>query len=121
MIRNPYSRLLSGFLGKMIKHNGKKAKIFVPQGCEHILPSLKDPIKGFANFVDCMIDASNEGRHVDAHFSLLSQHCAVSNGYDYFLKVEQMDLWYKPFVHALGLESVVTQGWRSAWRKDANR
>ena len=79
---------------------------------------------GFAGFVKAIWWASRanpggvlrRGRGVkgavDAHFLPQHLHCSLSRGfrYDYYLKLEQMDQWYEPFVkEVLGIQNVAQQ------------
>eukprot|EP00928_Gymnodinium_smaydae_P034831 TRINITY_DN2459_c0_g2_i1.p1 TRINITY_DN2459_c0_g2~~TRINITY_DN2459_c0_g2_i1.p1 ORF type:complete len:396 (-),score=40.94 TRINITY_DN2459_c0_g2_i1:307-1395(-) len=96
-VRNPYSRLVSGFEDKVVDNNltGGIA------GYE-----LGSP---FSAFVDAMVPNSVENKH----FKILSEQCGVDQDvhYDSYLKLEQTRCWYSNFVATLGLQRLSSQGW----------
>ena len=116
LVRNPYSRLLSAYLDKVVKQNVSK---MWPR-------RFRDGrARSFDAFVEAVI--SSPMGDVDRHFQPLSRHCQMSAGdrgvslvqerpYDFFLKVEQMDGWYLPFVRVLGLEATFRRGWNTSTR-----
>ena len=110
LVRNPYDRLLSAYLDKMVLQ--RKAKLapggFEPGGSfEHFLGNLTllDPAK------------------VDIHYRPMSLQCGMpAMSYDFILRVEEMAAWYEPFVRLLGLEQTVQTGWNVStkwWRGSA--
>eukprot|EP00729_Bicosta_minor_P005263 gene5263-17584_t len=105
-VRNPYARLLSGFVDK-IEHakNGEKLSFMSPH----------DQFKadGFPDFVGAVASLGNAQYQLDEHFTPLSVHCGMQSGteWDYYLPVEDMDEWYEPFVQALGIVEDVSTGW----------
>lgn len=72
--------------------------------------------RGFVKSIQSAKRANRDGRLrrgrgirgvVDAHFLPQYLHCSLQRGfrYDYYLKLEQMDNWYEPFVkEVLGVE-----------------
>lgn len=98
-VRNPYSRLLSGFREKV---ETRQVKSMYPRGY--------DDSTGFPGFVDALVE---NGLRVNNHFTPLSTACGLPQKfhYDYYLKVEHLDLWYEPFVDYLGLKESVSSGW----------
>lgn len=53
---------------------------------------------------------------MNAHFELLSKHCLLPDGmqYDYFLKVEDVSMWYAPLISLLNLQKHAAAGWGSS-------
>ena len=112
LIRNPYSRLLSGFLDKCLLQS--EQRLFPNTfNCTATLDKL-GPIAAFAEFVEiAMPDGSGPTsvKFLNPHFSPQVDHCSIRAGYDFYLPVEQMPSWYAPFVAVLGLEQVARSGW----------
>ena len=113
LVRNPYSRLLSGFLDKCLL---QRWKIFFH--AEFDCPSevtQHGAVTAFAHFVEVVarLELRRNGSQepLDSHFSPQARHCDVESGYDYYLPVEQMPRWYGPFISVLGLEQVARSGW----------
>ena len=114
-VRDPYSRLLSGWMDKAS----------TPQRWRDSrlpLPCVKKPSDGAAT--KCYTVGQPFGQFVEVataaallnpHFELLSKHCLLSDGmvYDYFLKTEDVSLWVGPLVHTLGLEKAAASGWEA--------
>eukprot|EP00316_Scyphosphaera_apsteinii_P004972 CAMPEP_0119312562 /NCGR_PEP_ID=MMETSP1333-20130426/26884_1 /TAXON_ID=418940 /ORGANISM="Scyphosphaera apsteinii, Strain RCC1455" /LENGTH=266 /DNA_ID=CAMNT_0007317203 /DNA_START=199 /DNA_END=999 /DNA_ORIENTATION=- len=101
VVRNPYSRLLSGYLDKCIL---KSESGPCPMNVSH---ARKNPVSGFAELVARVQSKAK----LNAHFSLLTHHCGIQAGYDYYLRVEQIDQWYSPFVNVTGLARAVRFDW----------
>ena len=99
VVRNPYSRLLSGYLDKCILQ-GNLCPVDVSL-------ARKNPVSGFAQLVAHI----RSGANLNSHFTLLTQHCGIQDGYDYYLPTEQMDLWYSPFSNLTGLTQALRFGW----------
>ena len=101
MVRDPYARLLSAFLDK------------VPPSAHHLrrVPTMQPTPANFVHFVESYLLPHRPP--ADWHFALQSDHCGLRAGgdYDYYLKLEEMHLWYEPFVRAMGLEDAVSSGW----------
>merc|ERR1719181_322973 len=124
MVRNPYSRLLSGFMDKCVGTASDKLHVgLLPSGfAGHVCASIDDPVRAFPAFVAAVIDEDPD--RLNGHFSLLSEHCHVDAGYDYYLPTEQTVHWYEPFVAALDLGEAVRTGWDLStqwWRNDGSK
>lgn len=143
-VRNPYSRLLSGYLDKIVAkggmcarrparplrhaarldHRGRvRARLPAPwrrRARSHFRPRGYVRGSGFGPFVNAVIAAHGAGQ-LNVHYSPLSEHCLLPAGmrYDFALKIEQLDQWYAPVAHALGVSRAAESGWgaRSAWRE----
>ena len=120
MVRNPYSRLLSAYMDKCV---GTASDEVLPSGfAGHVCASIGDPVRAFPAFVAAVIDEDPD--LLDGQFSLLSEHCHVDAGYDYYLPTEQIVHWYAPFVAALDLGEAVRTGWDVStmwWRNDGSK
>eukprot|EP01036_Dinobryon_divergens_P031130 gene31130-40481_t len=113
-IRNPYSRLLSGFGDKVynITDANLRRKYF---------KGFKAKDKTFANFVKYVRDVHERDIHpnnskppfLNPHYMLQSEKCFIPQGmrYHYYLKVEHTPVWYPFALKLLGLESVASSGW----------
>lgn len=120
-LRNPYSRLLSGFLDKGVIspwggiHNNHMADYGAPYE-----PSPPE----FLRFVKALTTMRADGAQMDYHFVPQAEQCGLSHGmqYDFHLKVENIHVWYPDLISVLGLEDVVSSGWshdsdpRVVWR-----
>ena len=118
MVRNPYSRLLSGYMDRCV---GTARDVLPTHGIEKVCGSIEDPAATFPAFVKAVINEDLD--QLDGHFSLLSRHCHVDAGYDYYLPVEQIVHWYAPFVSVLDLKKTVSTGWNVStrwWRNDGS-
>ena len=111
IVRNPFARLLSGYLDKMVVNStapsykqsvGYKLWEFERMKPGHGWFSMGD---NFSRFVQAVVNSPK----VNRHFELQSQHCALPNGllWDYALHLEDAAAWYTPFVRLLQLERVV--------------
>jgi hypothetical protein len=115
MVRNPYSRLLSGYLDKaVLQKDVKHSKKFWPRGFDPA-DAGRRPVAGFASFVH-LVTSQPADEPLNAHFSLLTTKCHWEGGYDYVLPVEQMEAWYPPLVRALGLVEALSSGWNLTTR-----
>jgi hypothetical protein len=105
-IRNPYTRLLSGFLDK-----GVLWGTVIKRG--HREPYSATPAE-FKRFIQALIARRDAGLEMNQHFELLSRLCGVSAGYQYnfYLKVEEIDVWYADFVSLLGIGHTTARGWK---------
>jgi len=119
-VRNPYARLLSGFLdmavnpvGMLNPNNTKfpKGRSILSQGG----PYSNTPAE-FARFLGVMLDMEQSGKYINGHFTPLSHRCGIKQGlqYDFFLHVEEMDIWYTDVVALMGLGPYVANGWAPA-------
>jgi len=68
IVRHPHARLLSGYLGKVLK---RPNPALWPQGY--------NSSSGFAGFVQAVTRA----RTLDGHFTLMAHHCGISTGMSY--------------------------------------
>lgn len=52
-------------------------------------------------------------REINGHFLPLSQRCGLPQGlqYDFFLQVEETDLWYMDVLALMGLAPFAADGW----------
>lgn len=104
IVRNPYIRLLSGYLEKIIVHKefsygppdyraGESYEIFMNK----LIKQHENPD---------IIDFNN-------HFKLMSKNCLLNDGmsYDYYLPLEQMDYWYESLIDSLDLQVFTEKGW----------
>ena len=110
-VRNPFSRVISGWTDKT--DQDYYATFNRSMGFEKFVYHLRD-------------NRFSLHREVNDHFYPLVNKCLQFGGitYDYFLKVEQMDYWYGPFIRKLKLEGVVSSGWEeyhAAHRGDSSR
>jgi hypothetical protein len=106
-VRNPYSRLLSGFLDKGV-HWVSRMK------SDYSGPYKATPAD-FKRFIRVLLARRNRGGRIDPHFELLSAACGIREGfqYNFYLKVEEMDVWYADFISLLGLGDAAATGWSS--------
>jgi hypothetical protein len=105
-LRNPYSRLLSGFLDK-----GVQEFTFVNMaGYEYPFEPTPD---GFKLFLESLLDMRRKGLPINPHFKPQSELCGIPFGmqYDFYLKVEDIHLWYPDLISLLGLRDTVYSGW----------
>lgn len=65
IVRHPHARLLSGYLGKVLKRPSP-----------HLWPPGYNASSGFTGFVLAVTRA----RVLDGHFTLMSRHCGISTG-----------------------------------------
>lgn len=111
--RNPYIRVLSGFLDKMITNPGRhdawtrmnvnKHLQFEPQA--RWQPSVRD----FHSFVRALALRGVDG--VDNHFRSAVAVCTETFKFDYYLRLEEMEEWFPCWMDALGLRGWTERGW----------
>ena len=109
-VRNPYARLLSGFLDKAVS---TRAPHFIRMiNNEYGGPYNSTPAE-FGRFVERIIAMRAQNIPIDAHFSPLTEHCGINKGmrYNFYLKVEEADVWYVDLVSFLGLDEAASSGW----------
>lgn len=109
VVRNPYSRLLSGYIDKIL--NNKEAQ-FMPPGFK---------INGsFPDFVEKLIRHHRKTslRDFNDHFRLMTTSCLLPRGfeYDYILPLEHFQFWYEPMAVAMDLVAVSRTGWNVSTR-----
>jgi hypothetical protein len=116
-VRDPYSRLLSGWLDKAsTAQRWRDSRLPLPCG--------GGSTKGGAGAFGCyavgqpfghFVDVATAASLLNPHFELLSKHCLLDEGvvYDFFLKTEDVSLWYAPLVRTVGLEAAAANGWQT--------
>jgi hypothetical protein len=114
-VRNPYARLLSGYLSR-VALNANSTGI-EQWWANRVAPAhygyrRGDTFEGFASVL-----TSYEPRHnaVEDHFKLQHDACRLPGdaSWDYELKVEEIDEWYAPLIRLLGIaEDEVCSGWQ---------
>ena len=109
LVRNPYSRLLSGYLHLV-------ARDYVGNNDDRA--GSGDDAESFGAFVANATrkkGTSFEAPAHSRHFEPLTRKCGFGTtrprSYDRVLRVEQIADWYDGFVCDLGLEAVVATGW----------
>ena len=109
-LRNPYSRLLSGFLDKGVGGNINE-KYNAGMG-NYGAPFTPTPSE-FLRFVKALLSMRADGEKIDKHFELQAHQCGMQHGmqYDFHLKVEDIHVWYPDLVALFGLEDTVSSGW----------
>lgn len=129
IVRNPYERLLSGYLDKVVKPDMKEVTAL--GGFENYYNAYQLPLSlntsvqanPVATFLQFLRYINNVQQHVDGHWMSQSKSCFLQYGmkYDYFLHVEHMAQWYSPLVQYLGLEKEVDTGWnfQTEWHHGA--
>eukprot|EP00193_Tetraselmis_chui_P012482 CAMPEP_0177784172 /NCGR_PEP_ID=MMETSP0491_2-20121128/19534_1 /TAXON_ID=63592 /ORGANISM="Tetraselmis chuii, Strain PLY429" /LENGTH=280 /DNA_ID=CAMNT_0019304871 /DNA_START=293 /DNA_END=1135 /DNA_ORIENTATION=- len=110
-VRNPYVRLLSGFLDKALAEynkGGVKVKIRSIPFLKALGGPFEDSPSGFLAFTRACLAQHRRGRSVNAHWEAQSRaSCGVRQGmqYDFYLKVEDIDIWYIDFMSLTGLQN----------------
>ena len=120
MVRNPYSRLLSGFLDKCARYYPSNMNEVCTQIRERIEHG-EDVAATFPTFVKAAI--AYDPDKINDHFRLQIKHCHIEYGIDYYLRAEQIAHWYEPFVAALDLGETVRTGWNVStkwWHNDGS-
>lgn len=99
--RNPYSKIFSAY-------NDKKAH----EDLNDYLPDY-DLTGNFTFLPEYLSWRLENGAQIDDHFRPLSTLCCIPDGfrYDYYLPLEELDLWYPGFLRLLGLEEDAATGW----------
>lgn len=97
IVRHPHARLLSSYLGKVVR---KPTPEFWPDGY--------NASSGFSGFVRAVTRADT----LNSHFSLMSGRCGLPRGMSYrYLREEELNAWYRELVCALSLTATVSSGW----------
>lgn len=114
--RNPYTRLLSGYLDKMVWHSEYmefhtlqrvNSQLGMPQ--QHL---WGDSAESFALFARMLANALRAGRVINEHFRPQAQFCSMpSFPYTYRMRLEDMHEWYPCWSALLGLERFTDRGW----------
>jgi len=105
-VRNPYTRLLSSYLDKVVGLGGGEGSrisfngdfaAFVKMVCKEKL----DRLQGKSCKHDCVLR--------DEHISPQSGRCGLNQGfaYDMILRVEEQPMWYETLIKMLGLTKTV--------------
>jgi hypothetical protein len=115
-VRNPYSRLLSAFLDKGVNTPGEKSW---QDKVKRLGGPYYDSPQEFHRFLRNIVDVWEEGEALDYHFKPQSRLCGLPQGvrYDFYLKVEDMAVWFADLVSLLGLEDAVATGWGADYKK----
>lgn len=110
-LRNPYSRLLSGFLDKGVARARQYDNGMMGYGAPFESFSSE-----FLRFVKALTAMRADGLPLDKHLKPQAEQCGLPDGmqYDFYLKVEDIHVWYPDLVSLLGLEDVVSHGWDHA-------
>jgi len=111
IVRDPYTRLLSGFLDKIA--------VGANHSHSNVLRSLKHMDRTRAAFATFIWETSR-AKHLDAHFKLQTDYAAcgmsdyrkpgVLRPFEFYLKYEEIDRWYAPLIRLLELEQAVSTG-----------
>lgn len=128
VVRDPYERLLSGYLDKFApnpKKPGERTK--QSKAFKYQFECAGDYTNNFATFVECIFIMYNKlggcthdfCSKIDAHIrpqvccsSINVGGCHFSDlKYDYLLPVHSMAEWYLPLVKCLGIEPYVKDYW----------
>ena len=100
IVRNPFTRLLSGFLDKV--EGSDPAPRHWPSGFTGA--------GGFGAFVRAVV--AEPAASLDKHFALQSAQCGLDAGMRYeVLRLEEEDAWYAALACRLQLQHAVASGW----------
>jgi len=96
-VRNPYARLLSAFLDKVL---GKFRDLPITAA---LGGPFEDSPSEFARFVRGVLDARSRGVVHEVHWQLQTETCGLSEGvkYHFYLKEEEVNTWYVELMSAL--------------------
>mmetsp|Transcript_39822 Transcript_39822/g.112980 ORF Transcript_39822/g.112980 Transcript_39822/m.112980 type:complete len:369 (-) Transcript_39822:310-1416(-) len=106
IVRNPYARVLSAFLDKCVGNHD--IHIRCPGN------PYKSGKAEFARFIQLLLETYIvQHKHMNGHWSPLAEHCGLPKGFKYhfYLKSEEMDVWYPEFISYLGMEASAMSGW----------
>eukprot|EP00892_Ulva_mutabilis_P001468 jgi/Ulvmu1/11321/UM074_0036.1 len=111
--RNPYVRVLSGFLDKMVVNADRHDQFTHIAVNRHLAfpphaawePSVRD----FHSFVRALALRGVEA--IDNHFRPAVAVCTESFKYDYYLRLEEMAAWFPCVMEGLGLRGWTEAGW----------
>jgi hypothetical protein len=131
--RNPYTRVLSGFLDKMTEqsHRGndwdtlRMTNIGIGRGeGAGFFEATQD---GFREFLQLLTAQVMAGKRVNEHFAPMVDVCNMAQvPYHYMLRLEDMSQWYPCFRQGLNLHHFTDSGWdhernhRSDWYSPHN-
>jgi len=118
IVRNPYSRLLSAFLDKIV--SSRKSGWLLKAGFKKT-DRLNATAEDFSIFVNRLYNRLKTGKRNDEHFTSVHHPsadksfsgCLLGYGfqYDFILKLEDMSNWFGDFLHMTGLTEVAANGW----------
>ena len=113
-VRNPYSRLLSGFIDKVYN-------VTDPSLRQKFFKGFKASNKNFNTFIKYVKGVHERDNHpnnskppfLNSHYIPQSERCFINVGmrYNYYLKVEQTPIWYPYILNLLGLVREASSGW----------
>jgi hypothetical protein len=105
IVRNPYIRLLSGYLDKIVKN---KQISFGPPDYK-----LHETFEVFVDRLMYHLRYNFNPRDFNNHFRLMSTNCHTlfNMTYDYYLPLEHIQYWYEPLIRSLDLIPFVQTGW----------
>lgn len=105
IVRNPYIRLLSGYLDKIVKN---KQISFGPPDYK-----LHETFEVFVDRLMYHLRYNFNPRDFNNHFRLMSSNCHTlyNMTYDYYLPLEHIQYWYEPLIRSLDLIPFVQNGW----------
>lgn len=111
--RNPYVRLVSGYLDKMV-HNPKRYDQWTYKAVNrgmgfHEKARWNGTVASFRSFVRSLSHSGVDA--VDGHFHEATKFCAGSVHMDYYLKLEELEEWFPCFMDGLGLRGWTESGW----------
>lgn len=105
-VRNPYVRILSGFLDKVLRHlRRNKLGIRFDNGCT--FPEFVNKVYVYWKM------SGRYGTSNNGHFTPMAFHCSLTSGlqYDYVLKLELQHLWFLDFTNYFNLTQFASSGW----------
>lgn len=136
IVRNPYARLLSAYLDKVVEHGRERESRHL---FHHLHPDLgalngstlnfvqwarKNPVAGFDVFVRVLanysdrLSAKGTAPPLNAHFRQQTScnagetSCHLSGGYAHVLRIEEEHKWFLPLIRSLSMEPAMTSGWK---------
>mmetsp|Transcript_29793 Transcript_29793/g.62705 ORF Transcript_29793/g.62705 Transcript_29793/m.62705 type:complete len:224 (-) Transcript_29793:2-673(-) len=102
IVRNPYSRLLSCFIEKMLLRD-VPTSIEAKRVRRRIKPEGYSVRGSFANFVHAALNATK----LEHSLSLQTYHCSIQHSlYHYALHLEEFGVWHKPALRMLGVTNM---------------
>jgi hypothetical protein len=69
--------------------------------------------KDFYRYVNALVAARDAGVEINPHLDVQANLCGLLQGvqYDFYLKVEEEDIWYPEFISLAGLEDAARNNW----------
>lgn len=115
-VRNPYVRVLSGFLDKICSQREwmlrskmwAEYRLWLGNGTEFSCTP-----EDFYRYVNALVAARDAGVEINPHLDVQANLCGLLQGvqYDFYLKVEEEDIWYPEFISLAGLEDAARNNW----------